>query len=73
MLHLGANIFIIVVARITDWGSDCHGFIFGKGGITEGVLAVGLLKDSSIVNCFGSKQTERTIFDDRGIVLRFEV
>ena len=54
---------------VADWGSDCHAFIIRKGGITEGILAVGLLKDASIANCFGSKQTDRTIFEDGGIAL----
>ena len=72
MFYLAANIHHCH-DRVAHWVSDCHVFVIREGGITEGVLAVGLLKDATIANCFRSKQTERTIFEDWDVALWFGI
>ena len=59
------------MAGVADWWPDGLSFIVRKGDITTWVLAVGLLENSFIANCFCSKQSERTILENWCVTVLF--
>ena len=54
---------------VTNGWPDEHLLAIREGGITKSVIAVGLLENPLITNYFDSKQSERTILEDKGLAL----
>ena len=54
---------------VTNRRTNYHAFVVGKSGLTEGVLAIALLKDAFFFDSLGDKKAESRVAKDRSIIL----
>ena len=61
--------YVLLRVRVSWWRPDDGGFILGKAGISERILAVTLLEDATVLHGYGCEETQGGVLQHGGLLL----